>query len=64
MSHGAAEIKCDDLGILNPSTKGRINKPDVHQAKSTQKVLEDDADDDVLVVEEEDAEEDEDDDCC
>ena len=49
---------------LPPHLRKGHNKPDVHQAEATHKVLVDDADDDALVVLLEDAEEDEDDDCC
>ena len=39
MSHGVAEMKWVDLGILNPPIYEREhNTPDVHRAESTRKV--------------------------
>ena len=39
MSHGVAEMKWVDLGILNPPIYEREHiKPDVHRAESTRKV--------------------------
>ena len=39
MSHGAAEIKWVDLGILNPIYERELNKPNVDQTESHIPVL-------------------------